>query len=593
MLKHERRILLLKALFEEKKPIAFMDLLRKCKLPRDASPDASYHLTELKDKGIVVQQDTKYFLSSFGEALLEKFFELEDVFSEHTAGIFVRTSRYSMEPFSEEKIAASLMREAKMPTEKAAEIARETRIRLQRAKAQYLTTPLIREYINAILIEKHMEEYRHKLTRLGVPGQDIEDALRSGGVFGLQQLLTSISRETLEQFVLLRILPQELADAVLQRLIGVSRLGLFPLLPEENVFRWADCGEEKPASLQDLLVIILRIISDQLPRFGRLLTIPGVPLPGGTQETNVKRIEDLASTIGHLLKLEDKQVRIIFECETLPEILKNQFQTNSSSNPVEIFCHYGNLSQETLPILRDPTFIGSLENVVPCFESFYCNLLLLLRAGDKASDLTPNLDRLSDLIANILSIKEESVLAYGYPLPENMYNLIRIRPIGLPELVRLHRGFEIDQTEDSEQYARDILLEMQARVSKKLGGKYQIQVGQSWCSPQLLPFTEAVVNELSGVKDILYLGNHTSTCSPGFTRLNEKWSIAKCTAAAMHFLDRIPGEFYLNLREGPALSDVKNEAPIMIEVGKGQTILLTHQNYIKVGSLEVPIYNLF
>ncbi len=593
MLKHERRILLLKALFEEKKPIAFMDLLRKCKLPRDASPDASYHLTELKDKGIVVQQDTKYFLSSFGEALLEKFFELEDVFSEYTAGILVRTSRYSMEPFSEERIAAALMREAKMPSDKAAEIARDTRIRLQRAKVQYLTTPLIREYINAILVEKHMEEYRHRLTRLGVPGQDIEDALRSGGLLGLPQLLASVSRETLEQFVLLRVLPKELADATLQRLIGVSRLALFPFLPEEIVIPWADYGGEDPASLEDLVHILLRIISTQIHRFGKLLTISGVPVPLHVEESNMKKMEGPACAIEHFLKLEDKQVRIIFATETLPEFLQNQNVTKSLGKNVEFFSHRESSSQVDLSILHDPTFYGSLEHVVPCFESFYCNLLIFPRTGNNVADLAPAMERVGEIIAGILSVKEESMLAYGYPSSNNNARLIRIRPVGLPEIVRLLRGFDIDQTGDSEGYARDVLQELQARVSKKLGGQYQVQLGQSWLSSHLLPFTEAAVNEVNDLKDILYRSESTPLCSPGFTRLDGRWPASKCIALASRVLNQLPGEFYLNLGLDGTSHDPKIETSFIFHLEKGQSILLTRQNRMKIGPLEVPGGNFF
>jgi hypothetical protein len=593
MLKHERRILLLKALFEEKKPITFMDLLRKCKLPKDASPDASYHLTELKDKGIVVQQETKYFLSSFGEALLEKFFELEDVFSEHTAGILIRTSRYSMEPFSEEKIAAALIREAKMPAEKAVEIARETRIRLQRAKVQYLTTPLIREYINAILVEKHMEDYRHKLTRLGVPGQDIEDALRSSGVLGLQQLRTSISRETLEQFVLLRVLPKELADATLQRLIGVSRLALFPFLPEEIVVHWEDCKEEDPLSWHDLLLIVLRILSNQINHFGKLLTISGIPMPTRGEDLNVRKIEGPASFIERVLKLEDKQIRIILQADRMPDILKDKDNLDMLGKNIEIFCHHENFSDRSVPGINFPTFHGAIAGIVPCFESFYCNLLLLLKTGDEEGDLAPNIDRLSSIIASIISVKEESMLAYGYPLPDFIDGVVRIRPIGLPELVRLHRGFEIDQTDDSERYARQILDQLQARVSKDVGEKYKVQLGQPWMSQHLLPFTEAAVNELRDMKDILKSRKTTPICSPGFTRLNGNWPAQKWATLAARLIGGLPGEFYLNLGENTASNDPEIATPLNFTLAEGQFILVTHQNCMKVGSLDIPVGNLF
>ncbi|OLS13373.1 MAG: regulatory protein ArsR [Promethearchaeota archaeon CR_4] len=593
MLRHERRIVLLKALLEERKPIAFMDLLRKCKLPKESSPDASYHLTELKEKGIVIQQDTKYFLSSFGENLLEKFFELEDVFSEHASGILIRTSRYSMEPFSEEKIASSLINEAKMPAENAVEVARETRIRLQRAKVQYLTTPLIREYINAILIEKHMEEYRHKLTRLGVPGYDIEEFLQKNGSLGLPGLQTSISRETLEQFVLLRTLPKHLADAVLQRVIGLSSLALFPFLPEELVIHWEECIEKEPVSFQDILLSILNIISTHLHKFGKNLTILGVPPPSSITTSDLHKIGVLTNAIEHIMKTEDKRIRIIFAAEMLPEILNDQELMKYYSKNIEFFCHQGDFSFKDLTIPKSPTFYGNFEDITPCFESFYCNLLLLNGEGDNVIDLTPSIDHLSDIVAGIISVKEESMLANGhFPLDEKNY-IINLRPVGLAEFVRFHRGFEIDQTEDSEQYALEILQIFLNQISKKLGGKYNVQLGQPWISPHLVPFIETAVNECKDLKDIQYFGSSMVACSPGFIRPNGKLTVAKCAASATRLLGQIPGVFHINLSENPSIKETQVENTFKIAVGKERSILLDRQNCMKIGEFEIPIGNFF
>ena len=592
ILRHERRILLLKALLEEKKPIAFMDLLRKCKLPKDTSPDASYHLTELKEKGIVIQQDTKYFLSSFGENLLEKFFELEDVFSEYASSILIRTSRYSMEPFSEEKIASSLMKEANMPPEKAVDVARETRIRLQRAKVQYLTAPLIREYINAILIEKHMEEYRHKLTRLGVPGYDIEEYLQKSGSLGLPWLQAIISRETLEQFVLLRILPKHLADAVLQRLIGLSSLASFPFLPEEFVVRWDESTEEEPTSFREVLLSLLNIISTHINKFGRFLTISGVPLPISMTTANPHNNEGLINAIKHILKTEDKRIRVIFEAESLPEFLNDQEHTNYYGKEIEFFCHQGDFSFKDLAVPKSPTFYGNLDSITPCFESFYCNLLLLNGKGDNIVDLAPSIDRLGDIVAGIVSVKEQSMRAYTHsPLEENVYK-INLRPVGLAEFVRFRRGFEIDQTADSEEYALEILQVLLDHISKKLGREYQIQLGQPWFSPHLVPFIETAVNEQKDLKNIQYFGSSMLAC-PGFIRPNGNLTIAKCTTSAARFLGQIPGIFHINLSENPTAKETLIDNTFKLEVGKERSILLDRHNCMKIGQFEIPIGNFF
>jgi ribonucleoside-triphosphate reductase len=72
--------------------------------------------------------------------------------------MFVRTSKYSIENFDRKKIAESLRLEAGVPEETAENVAKEVEERLLKMKVKYLTAPLIREFVNAILIEKGMEE---------------------------------------------------------------------------------------------------------------------------------------------------------------------------------------------------------------------------------------------------------------------------------------------------------------------------------------------------------------------------------------------------------------------------------------------------
>jgi len=55
----------------------------------------------------------------------------------------------------------------------ARKITREVEERLAKTNIEYLTAPLMREYINAILLENGLEEVRHKLTRLGTPPYEV------------------------------------------------------------------------------------------------------------------------------------------------------------------------------------------------------------------------------------------------------------------------------------------------------------------------------------------------------------------------------------------------------------------------------------
>ena len=78
-----------------------------------------------------------------------------------------------MVEFNSDKILQSLVKESDMPVELAQKITSETESRLQKFSTTYLTAPLIREIVNSLLIEHGHEDYRHKLTRLGLPIYDI------------------------------------------------------------------------------------------------------------------------------------------------------------------------------------------------------------------------------------------------------------------------------------------------------------------------------------------------------------------------------------------------------------------------------------
>ena len=89
----------------------------------------------------------------------------------------LRTSKQSIEEFNSLKIIQSLVREANMPLEQAHKITEEVENRIYKFQAVYLTSSLIRETVNSVLIEHGHEEYRNKMARLGMPAFDILELL--------------------------------------------------------------------------------------------------------------------------------------------------------------------------------------------------------------------------------------------------------------------------------------------------------------------------------------------------------------------------------------------------------------------------------
>jgi len=221
----------------ERGPLTYTEIMNIIKLnpSRDAGRFA-YHLKFLL-KADLVEPDTetkKYRLTDLGHMLVD----VAETIEEHTfkrRKMMVRTSRLAMEEFDRNKIAEALVKEANVPQDLAQKIARETEGRLSEIKAKYLTAPLIREFVNAILIEKGLEEYRHKLTRLGLPIYDVTQLIKSAGARSLsvEAVHEAAGDRVVEEYTLLNVLPRDIADAHLSGSLHLNNLGSWILKPNE------------------------------------------------------------------------------------------------------------------------------------------------------------------------------------------------------------------------------------------------------------------------------------------------------------------------------------------------------------------------
>jgi ribonucleoside-triphosphate reductase len=200
---------------------------------RDAGRFA-YHLKSLL-KADIIEPDIKtkkYRLTELGKMIID----ITDQLEEHAfkrKKMLVRTSRLALEEFDRNKIAESLIKEANVPIELAQKIARETEARLQEFKTKYLTAPLIREMVNAILIEKGLEEYRHKLTRLGLPVYDVTQLIHSTETTSksVDAIHQAAGDAVIEEYTLLNVLPRDIADAHISGNIHLNNLGNWILKP--------------------------------------------------------------------------------------------------------------------------------------------------------------------------------------------------------------------------------------------------------------------------------------------------------------------------------------------------------------------------
>src|SRR6266699_1440980 len=158
-----------------------------------------YHLKTLRKAGLVsIEKGTKkYSITELGKILVEFSRDLEEYIAVKRGRMFVRTSRMTIEEFDRTRIARSLVSEAGMPQTLADEVAAEAEDRLLKFGIVHLTAPLIRELVNMILIERKLEEYRHKLTRLGLPVNDVTVLLREAGQMHLEDAASWILKPSI------------------------------------------------------------------------------------------------------------------------------------------------------------------------------------------------------------------------------------------------------------------------------------------------------------------------------------------------------------------------------------------------------------
>ncbi|HYB75580.1 MAG TPA: anaerobic ribonucleoside-triphosphate reductase [Nitrososphaerales archaeon] len=196
----------------------------------------AYHLRKLV-KQLLIQlnrQERKYTVTNLGRLVLNLTRQIEEQSLVESGKLYVRTSHQTMEEFNANKILQSLVKEAGMPVELAQKITSETESRLYKFQTQYLTAPLIREIVNALLVEHSMEEYRHKLTRLGMPIYDVTQLLGKASDDGgnVESLVHQTGKQVFSEYLLLEQLPRDVADAHLSGDIHIANAGSWGLTPD-------------------------------------------------------------------------------------------------------------------------------------------------------------------------------------------------------------------------------------------------------------------------------------------------------------------------------------------------------------------------
>ncbi|HDI42324.1 MAG TPA: hypothetical protein ENF62_00905 [Candidatus Bathyarchaeota archaeon] len=213
--------------------MSYTEIMKSLRLSpdRDAGKFA-YHLKRLLQANLIKPDsgNGSYVITDLGRLVVNMAQGVGERASKRRR-MRVRTSRLTIEEFDRNKIVDSLVREAGVPMEMACHIAKEAEERLIVFRTKYLTAPLIRELVNAILLEKGLEEYRHKLTRLGLPVYDVTALMRALGaksmsVGAVQRVAGS---RVLGEYALLNVLHRDVADAHLSGTLHIGDLGSWTL----------------------------------------------------------------------------------------------------------------------------------------------------------------------------------------------------------------------------------------------------------------------------------------------------------------------------------------------------------------------------
>lgn len=377
------RLQILNLLFD-RGPLSYTELMGLLKMnpSRDAGRFA-YHLKFLL-KADLVEADVetrKYLLTELGKMVIEVADRVEKRASK-PKGMLVRASRLALEEFDVNRIANSLIHEAKMPADLAQKVSKEAESRLIKSKTKYLTAPLVREMVNAILVEKGLEEYRHKLTRLGLPVHEVSMLIesKSKNLQDSSSIREAAGEAVLNEYTLLNVFPRDIADAHLSGAIHIDGLDSWILKPSEVIhdlrfFFKNGLSTEKlsvlrshspPQNMESALFTVLNVIlhsarevsgAQMLPYFNLFLA----PFTREADQTRIK--ETLRSFILSLGQLSNASISLEL---TVPKFIDNKSATGPFGKPCG---KYEDFQQETQQLASAILDILSEESTtVPLFS---------------------------------------------------------------------------------------------------------------------------------------------------------------------------------------------------------------------------------
>jgi ribonucleoside-triphosphate reductase (formate) len=145
--------------------------------------------------------------------------------------LFVRTSEETISDWNRSRITDALIRETYIDHDTANEISKEVERMIWKSGVKMVTAPLIRELVNAKLIEKGLENERKKHTRLGMPMYDVDSLIlhpnkeNANVPHGPEATNLTLAENIKKEYALLSVFSQDVADAHMNGDIHLHDLG--------------------------------------------------------------------------------------------------------------------------------------------------------------------------------------------------------------------------------------------------------------------------------------------------------------------------------------------------------------------------------
>ena len=360
----------------------------------------AYHLRKLLRQSLVAlnKAERRYTITNLGKLVLSLARQIEERSIIESGKMYVRTSRHSIEEFNSNRITQSLVREANMPLEQAHKITEEVENKVYKFQTVYLTSSLIRETVNSILIEHGYEEFRSKLARLGLPGSDISEMFNNPlySKNGVEGILSETSLAVFSENLLFNMLPKDITDMHLAGELNISNTGLWNLVPDTVVIDTSSIVENgldfKGKYLNVSRLKPIRTLYDVTEALPVLISVL-------SRETSREIILDnFVSSISKRIQESSESIEAAFSRAFISSSISRSF--SSSGFPVVTFPIYLDESSITRSILA--AYVKYLDHTpIPT--------IALSLVGKDQESLGTNSDLISSIVKNggILSISKK------------------------------------------------------------------------------------------------------------------------------------------------------------------------------------------